>query len=180
MSERFKEKINSLIEQRIMEATKKQITQKLLCVSKYLGRKITAQSMFADPLRDHWQTDEDLIYDPNHISTNDPDDWTITDRGFYFDGLKCGINLCVTVLLYDDKVSELKATYNGYLVYAEIEGEVKAYAPFPAWENALDMFHEAAVQVEKKRMMEHKEIRQEDNRQKMQSFWQKFRMLWGF
>lgn len=180
MSDRFKEKVHALIEQRVIDATKKRLTQKLMLVAEYLGKPIVAQSAFGDRYFDPYVREDPMIYDDDPIPVHDPDEWSTSERGFHFDGLKVGINLVVTALTYDGKLDELKATYNGYLVFAEIEGELKAYAPFPAWEDAVDMFYEAALQREKKRTVEKREQRQEENRQKMQSFWQKFRMLWGY
>lgn len=188
MNERFQDNVHALIEQRVIEASKKQVPQKLLSVAKWLGRPIIAQTLFGDRLDDTWKYDDDMIYDPNSIPTMkfsedrtyEGGEWGSLDRGYNFDGLKCGINLCITALLYDNKLDELKATYNGYLVFAEIEGALKAYAPFPAWENALDMFYEAAVQREREQTIKEKAKRQEVNRQKMKNFWQKFRMLWGY
>ena len=180
MRNQAEEKIKALIEQRVIEATKKQMTQKLLLIAKYLGRPIIAQSVLGTKLEDPWRLEEDIIYDPTNLPIQDPDEWSTTERGFHFDGLSCGINLCVTALMYDRKVEELKATFNGYMVFAEAEGALKAYAPFPAWENAVNMFYEAAVQKEKKRLLQEKEQRQEENRKKAAGFWQKFRMLWGY
>lgn len=180
MRDQAEEKIRALIEQRVIEATKKQMTQKLLLIAKFLGRPIIAQSILGNKLDDPWRLEEDIIYDPTNLPLQDPDEWSTTERGFHFDGLSCGINLCITALFYDRKVEELKVTYNGYMVFAESEGVLRAYAPFPAWENAVTMFHEAAVQKEKKKLIEEKQHKQEDNRRKRESFWQKFRMLWGY
>jgi hypothetical protein len=180
MKDKFDEKIRSLIEQRVIESTKKRITQKLLMISKYMGRPIISQSVIGD-LEESWhrQGDYGLLYDPTKIYDAE-DVGEPYDRGYHFDGLKCGINLCITVMVFDNKISELKATYNGYLVFAEMEGELKAYAPFPAWEDAMDMFYEGAVQMEKKKMEQEKAKRQEANKRAFSSYWQKFRMLWGY
>jgi len=179
MQDKLKEKVQALIEQRVVEATKKQVTQKLLMIAKYLGKPIISQSTFGDKYFDPYYREEEMIYD-DKLSVQDPDEWTTVERGYHFDGLKVGINLVITSQTYDEKVSELKATYNGYLVFAEVEGELKAYAPFPVWEDAVNMFHEAAIQVEKKRLVEQRVVRIDDNRQKMEGFWNKFRMLWGY
>lgn len=173
----MKEKIKALIEQRVIEATKKQMTQKLLLISKMLGRPIVSQtSVVGTKLENPWE--EDLIYDPMRV--HDADDWDTTDIGYYFDGLSCGINLCVTALIYDGKVYELKTTYNGYLVFVEKDGELKAYAPFPAWEDAVNMFYEAAVQREKARELKMKVEREAENKKRRATFWQTIRSLWGY
>lgn len=185
MSERFQDKIQSLVEKRVIEATKKQLTQKLVLISKYLGRPIIAQTLFSRDFDD--RQEEDFIYDRNIPMMEFSEDrqyavsdWEDRDTGFHFDGLRCGINLCITTLIYDNKLDELKATYNGYVVFAEVEGELKAYAPFPAWEDAVEMFYEAAVEIERKKLMEQNAKKKLENQEKMKSFWQKFRMLWGY
>jgi hypothetical protein len=184
MQERFQDKIQSLVEKRVIEATKKQLTQKLVCISKYLGRSIIAQTLFNKDFDDR---EEDFIYDReipmmrfSEDRTYAVSEWEDKETGFHFDGLRCGINLCVTALIYDNKLEELKATYNGYLVFAEVEGELKAYAPFPAWEDAVEMFYEAAIQKERKTLLEENAKKKQQNQEKMKGFWQKFRMLWGY
>src|SRR5579859_4863541 len=180
MMKKLNDEIKLLIEQRILEAAKNQMTQKLLSIAKNLGSQIIAQNIFHNKLIDVWHLDDEIIYDPTNIQEIDEDEWNTSDLGFHFDGLKCGVNLCITAMIYDNKLNEIKATYNGYITYAEIDGELKSYAPFPAWENAVDMFYEAAVQMEKKKAAKGKAIRQEENRKKMDSFWTKFRRLWGY
>lgn len=175
MAEKFDEKIKLLIEQRVIQATKNQTTVKLYNIAKYLGKPIISQSIFNDAPQE-----DPIFYDGNKIDVRDPDDWNTIEYGMYFDGLKYGVNLCITALIYDGKLDELKATYNGYLVYAESEGELKAYAPFPSWERPVDMFYEAAIQAEKEKAKQEQIQRRETNRKKMSDFWKKFKSLWGF
>lgn len=180
MQEKFEDKVKSLIEQRVIEATKKQITKKLFCIAKQMGRPIISQSIVRNKFNEIWRYEEDFIYEPQTL-VQEPHEWDTLDMGYYFDGgLKCGLNLCVTAMVYDEKLSEIKATYNGYLVFAEAEGELKAYAPFPLWEEATDMFYAAALEKEKQYLLKEKESRKERNKQKMFSFWQKFRAIWGY
>ena len=180
MNSQLEEKLRAFKEQRIIEATKKRLTQKLITIAKYMGRPVIAQHVISNKLDDPWQLqDEVMVYDPTTNILNAEDSYT-SDLGYHFDGLKCGINLCVTSMYFAGKVSELKATFNGYLVFAESEGELKAYAPFPVWENAMDMFYEGAIVQEKKRLSEEKQKRQEDNKRQMGTFWTRFRMLWGY
>lgn len=174
----FKENIKSLVEKRIIEATKKQITAKLFCIAKNLGKPIISQGLFSNPLVNVWETENDMIYDPNKVM--DADNWDTHQLGYSFDGLKCGINLCVTALCEHDKLSEIKATFNGILVFAEMDGEIKAYAPFPAWEQPLMMFYDAATTSEKKKVEEQKEEIRISNQNKLSKYWEKFRKLWGY
>lgn len=176
----FNEKLEALIEQRVIEAAKKQVTKKLLCISTNLGKPIISQSFIGNKLYGTGHLQEDLIYDPNRIPIQEPEDWSSVEHGYYFDGLRCGINLCITAMIYDGKVDELKATYNGYLVYGESRGELVAYAPFPTWEDAVDMFYEGALQAEKAKLLKEREEKKEKNRQKMSIFLDKFKSLWGW
>lgn len=177
MAETTKQKIQLLIEQRIVQATKKEITHKCATVARELGRPIIAQTIFQNVLPDPWELADDLVYDPEKV--HEAQDWTESERGFAFDGLRYGINLCITALTFDDKLLELKVTYNGYLVYAEIDGRLKAYAPFPTWENALAMFYQGAVQKKSRREESERLERQESQRRKWAQFWTSFKRLWG-
>lgn len=175
----MREKIKELIEQRIIEATKKQVSSKLNNIARSLGNPIIASTAFNNYLPDAWALpDEDVIYDPTVI--HDAEEWEEENRGFHFDGLKFGVNLVITSLMYGKQVVELKATYNGYLVYAEIEGDLRAYAPFAVWEENMEMFYEGAIAKEKSRMQAEKEQAKEDLKKRFSNFWKSFRMLWGY
>lgn len=166
-----------------MQAAHKMVSQKLISIAKNLGHRVIASSVFRNKLPDAWQYDNDVFYEgtePKIEKIEEDDDWIEYNLGFFYDGLKCGINLCVTILAYDKKVVEIKATYNGYVVYAEVEGEVKAYAPFPAWEDAMNMFYEAATAREKVNLKKEKEEEREKNKKLFSHFWQAFRMAWGY
>jgi hypothetical protein len=175
-----KDKIARLIEQRVFQATKKQVSLKLTNVARVLGKPIISQSVFNNYLSDAWNMPgEDMVYDDNHVYEADEDS-SDTHRGWYFDGLKFGINLCVTALVYHDRVVELKATYNGYVVFAEIEGNLKSYAPFPAWEDAVNMFYEGSVTVDRRRQQEESLRKKEEFSKRWGEFWKSFKMLWGY
>lgn len=156
MSE-FEDKIQLWKDKRIIESVEKKITQKLESISKNLGRPIISE----------YGVDEE--------------DLPITEYlGHYFDGLKYGINLCITCMIYEDKLVDIKATYNGYLVYHEIEGTLEAYAPFPEWENALEMFYEGTKKTDKQNIIKERENARKINMKLAYSFWEKFRHTWGF
>lgn len=180
MGNKFEDKIQSLIEERTIAAIKKQVSQKLQSIARNLGKPILSQNYMHSKMNNVDDMDHELnmIYDP--IQIDEMADWHVTENGYYFDGLKYGVNLSIIALIYEDKLFELKATYNGYLVFAEIDGILKAYAPFPLWENAMEMFYEGSSQREKKRIAKEREEKKEMNKKRMQSFWEKFRHSWGF
>lgn len=176
------EKIERLIEDRINEATRKQINVKCNCIARSLGKPIAARSMFTNYLPDVWAlpTEDDMIYDPSRI--REAEEWENSgeDLGWAFDGLRFGINLCIHAMTYEKRVVELKTTFNGYLVYAEIEGQIKAYAPFPAWENHVNMFYEGALAQEKTRLDKEKQLKLAEKKRRFANFWESFRLLWGY
>lgn len=174
-----KEKIQSIIEERLIQATKKELTKKLTTIAQMLGKPIIAQSSLSTKLDDPWSLEDPFIYDPVVNIREADDDWNTSERGYYFDGLKCGLNLCVTVMSYDSKITDIKATWQGYLVYLEVDGELKAYAPFDAWEDVLNMFYQAAVARQKKREEVEKKEKAEENKRKVSQFWERFRQYWG-
>lgn len=179
----LKEKIRYLIEQRKIEATKKQIVQKMILISRVLGNQIVSTTTSSARMPQLWQLDSNnkMLDDEGDIVKLEEDDtWIDYEMGFCFDGLKCGINLCVLCLAYDSKVVQIKVTYNGYLVFLESEGEISAYAPFPAWEEAMEMFYEAAVVKEKTKLMEEKALREQERKTKLSEFFRAFKALWGY
>jgi hypothetical protein len=175
-----KDRIKSLVEQRVIEAARKQMNLKLSSIAKQLGKPIISQSVFSNYLPDVWALpDEDIIYDPSVVQTAD-EDWNENQIGYSFDGLKFGVNLCINILIYEDKVVEIKTTFNGYLVYAEIEGDIEAYAPFPAWEDYVEMFYQGATEKEKDRIIKEYEDKKEEKNKRFKKFWESFRGLWGY
>lgn len=166
------EKVRALIERRIIEANEKKITNKLYSVAKVLGRSIISQNESGTFLQDVWKLPDDEL--PEY------DDWEQQQHGFYFDGLKCGINLCIKAIVYDEMLYEIKSSYNGYLVYHEEEGQLRAYAPFPEWENQLEMFYEASVLKEQRITQHAKQEKEEQKRKRGESFFKMIRSLWGY
>lgn len=169
--------LDDLVEQRIIEATKKNIANKLWLVAKNLGKPIISQGIFSNPIT----TPEDIIYDSGEIATvSEEDDWNIYNRGYYFDGLRYGVNFCITADAYEDKMTNIKATFNGYLVFAEVEGEIRAYAPFPAWESPLTMFYVGALKYDTKLQRKESYRQYKERKSRFATFWENFRQLWNF
>lgn len=168
--------IRALIEKRTFEAAKKEISKKMQIIARYLGRPVIEQISTARDLPNFWELEDN------------PDDFRIVEadenmrevlRGYYFDGLKYGVNLTIHTLTYEDKVKEIKAHYQGYLVFQESEGELQGYAPFTSWENHLNSFYEAALPVEQKQIIHEKEVKKESNKKKMQALMKRLKLIWG-
>lgn len=180
MSQQFKNKIEELIEQRTIKSVTEKVPLKLYTIAKILGKPVVTQHNDVK----EFNTDRDgWIYDP--IEYEEITDWATSLSGFYFDGLRYGVNLCILTSGYTEDenkfvLTEIKATYNGYVVFHETDGELQAYAPFAGWETYLNSFYEAADQKEKKMSADKIKERKENNQSKINEFFQKFKNLWGF
>lgn len=177
----FEEKVELLIEERKSQALEKQLSIKLTKIAKFLGKPIMSQRS----LNTSWH--EDFVYDPDNINNikevqDDEDTYQI---GYYFDGLAYGINLSISMYVSDNDygnriIEEINVKYNGYLVYSEQEGTLVAYAPFAKWEDSVNMFYDGALQIEKKKLAAYKEAKRIKDQEKVNSFWSKFKSLWGY
>lgn len=174
----MQDKILSLIEHRKLEAARKEVSKKLTLVVKYLGKPITEQSSNYNPLPDMWMLDGE---EENNDFILDSDEYMSDyNKGYYFDGLKYGINLCIKALIYEEKAREIKATFNGYLVFTEESNEIAGYAPFPEWENAMNMFYEAALVKEDADLTIIKQDAKEEKRKEVNSIIKMLRYFWGY
>jgi hypothetical protein len=178
--------VKELIRRRQMEAIKNQIGNKLTVIAQNFGQPVVS-SGFRQTNPKYWEQ-EDGFYVENfqEIQTvEETDDWVEYEMGWYFNGLRFGVNLEVLVLLSEEsehgvhKIVEIKASYNGYVVFAEIEGKIKAYAPFKAWEERLNDIHDAASRADKRRKHREKIQQTEESKTKLNKVWKMVRMLWG-
>jgi hypothetical protein len=173
----MQDKIFSLIERRKLEAARKEVSKKLISIVKHLGKPMIEQGANCRYLPDMWmleeQQDDYIILEPDEYMN----EW---NKGYYFDGLKYGINLCIKTLIYEDRVREVKATFNGYLVFSEEGGDVVGYAPFSEWENAMNMFYEASSIKEEKESVIIKQNLKEENKKQAKSIMTMLRHFWGY
>lgn len=167
----IEQRIKSLIEKRTFDASRKEIAKKLLVIVRAFGRPIIEQTMPYTSLPNFWEIDAPEI--PEMTDDN------VLLRGYYFDGLTRGINLCIKVAMYDSQIGELTCNYNGYRVFTESEGELKSYAPFASWEDAVDRLYGYAVPIDEKKTIEQKEKKKESDKKKALTIMQKLRLLWG-
>jgi hypothetical protein len=180
--------IKRLVENRKIEAIGKNIPEKMVCIAKNLGKPVISNGLFGNKVNDvfsqmngEWIYDVSKIYDADETSDGH-------EVGYYFDGLRFGVNLCITIKsdnpMYsegysENKVYEIKASYNGFVVFAQIEGDIKAYAPFPAWEDQLNMFNDSAELVERRNKKEQNEENKRNIKEKYKDLWNKLKDLWN-
>lgn len=151
------EEIKRLIEARQIEATKKQITLKLLSVVRGLGSPVYGEGGFGaglggsmyDP--EAWMTDAER---GQEMPTAEDEDYS--HIGQLYDALSIGHNFEVRYMTYD---KELRASYNGFVVYKEEDNKLTAYVPHPVWEDLLDRLYKKSRPAEEAR----KEMERKDD-----------------
>jgi hypothetical protein len=168
----IEERIKALVEKRTIEAARKELTSKLHVIVKAFGRPVVEQTVQYSMLPDFWEMDTPDILDDG--------DGEVYLKGYYFDGLRRGINLCIKLMFYDSRPAELIVHYQGYRTYMEIEGELRSYVPGTEWEDAVDRLYGYARPVEARKSLEEKEERKVDERKKAQGIVQRFKALWGY
>jgi hypothetical protein len=163
--------------QRLIEAASKNLlgaSGKLGSICRYLGEAIKG---VGGTLYDSYEYDFDTWgeEDPEDLPTADIDT-SVYSMGYLFDGLSRGMHLEIKYLSYEKK---LTCHYKGYEVYQEVEGDLRAYAPFPEWEILIDNLYkttQTTARAKKKQMAE------EEKAKKMThavSFLQKLKDRWG-
>lgn len=165
------QRIRALIEKRTIDAQRKELTKKLYTIVKAFGRPIIEQNVSYTSLPDFWEVDAPEL--PEISEDN------INLRGYYFDGLSRGINICIKLTIYDGKPAEIKCDYNGYMVYCEDSGELTAYAPFPAWEEAVERLYGYARPAAEQKIKEETLKQKESDKKRAMGIMQKLRLLWG-
>ena len=108
--------IKSLIDLRLIEATKKKISHKLITIAENLGDPIISENSYGSILPDYWEYEIDDPYDADRIS--DAEDNTESHIGYHYDSLKHGFNFEILLRSYDDKISLLRANLNGAYFYS--------------------------------------------------------------
>lgn len=167
----IEQRIKSLVNDRTIEATRKELSKKLQVIVKAFGKPIIEQTVPYNALPDFWETKAPEIPEIN--------DDHIYLRGYYFDGLNRGVNLCIKMTIYDSHLAELRVTYNGYQVFLEGEGELKSYAPFKSWEDAVERLYTYAKPTAEEKVKKELEEKRKENRKKAMTIMDKLRLLWG-
>lgn len=168
----IEERIKSLVEKRTIEATRKELTKKLHVIVKAFGRPVVEQTVQYSMLPDFWEMDAPDILEAGEDA--------VYLKGYYFDGLRRGINLSIKLMFYDSRPAELDVHYQGYRKYLEVEGELKSYIPETEWENAVDRLYGYARPVESSKSKLEQENRKESELRKAKGLMERFTALWGY
>lgn len=164
-------------EQRLIEAAEKNFlgaSGKLGSICRYLGDEIKG---VGGTLYDSYEYDFDSWgeEDPDELPTAGIDD-PVYKMGYLFDGLNRGMHLEIKYLAYEKK---LTCHYKGYEVYREIEGDLKAYAPFSEWETLIDKLYKITQTTARAKK---KQLAKDEKAEKLThaaGFLQKLRERWG-
>lgn len=164
-------------EQRTIEAMKNGymgLEGKFSNIAKKLGYPIISQSSsnFQQTfLEDFYGFDEE----PDDFPTMDEDE-IFNEIGHSFDGYKFGCNLTINLFFSN---MEINVSYNGYVVYKEVAGELERYIPNDEWSKIIDDLYESSIKTDKK--MRQKQVEENivlANRRKKEIL-EKLKTKWG-
>ncbi len=165
------QRLQSLIDGRISKAAKKDLSRKFQVIVKAFGRPIIEQTIPYNSLPDFWEVDAPEIMEAS--------DESVYLRGYYFDGLSKGINICIKTVIYENHLSEIRVTYNGYQVFLESDGELKSYVPFDSWEDAVERLYNYAKPTSEEKAKEEKARQKEKSQKQVMSLLDTLKTLWG-
>lgn len=174
------EEIKRLKEKREIEATLKKLSSKMQVILQNIGHPMVSHSSnnsvsYYD--NEAWLTEGERTANKSHgMDTMDEEDSGYC-IGYIYDTLHTGTNIELKYMINE---RELKATFNGYTVYLEIEGVLHGYAPNDAWESAIESAYARAKLVEESKKKQEKEEKQKQAIKKANTFIQRLRETWGF
>ncbi len=150
------EKIAYLIQQRIHQATSREISKKANIVAKAMGKAIN---------------EHDIL---------DGYDDLISLKGYYYYPLHQGLNMEIKTLFDDYQLSSVNINFNGYNVFHEAEGNVESYVPNDEWENKLTHLFEVALKrYDEQNKVDKNEWIEKENLQNKQ-YLNEIKNKWGF
>lgn len=174
------EKENRIKEQRVIEATRKNLMGmegKLGVILKFLGQPIYTQGS-----KDHYINQLTDVYD--YLDAKNEDDILELDEnyeeilnGYIFDGLTSGMNIEIIYLMDDQK---LVTKYKGYNVFIENSGDLQCYVPLEEWELIVDKLFIIAKKKQIKILEIAKAEGQIESQKEKISFLRRLRETWGF
>lgn len=172
------EEIKRLKEKREIEATLKKLSSKIQFILQNIGQPIISHSTGMTSYdNEAWMTEgERMNFRNNGMDTMDEEDEGYC-IGYIYDTLSSGKNVELKYMINE---RELKASFNGYTVYKEVEGILQGYAPNDAWETVIESAYVRAKSVEESKSKIEKEIKQQKAIKKANTFIQKLRETWGF
>jgi hypothetical protein len=165
------QRLQSLIDDRVRKAAKGDLSKKLQTIVKAFGKPIIEQTIPYNSLPDFWEIEAPEIMEAS--------DDNVYLRGYYFDGLNRGINICIKTVIYEGHLSEIRVTYNGYQVFLEADGELKSYVPFESWEDAVERLYNYAKPASEEKIKEEKVKEKKQAQKRVMSLLDSLRTLWG-
>jgi hypothetical protein len=164
-------------EQRVIEAAKKNLmgaSGKLGSICRYLGESIKG---VGGSLYDSYEYEFDSWgeEDPDELPTMEIDT-SVYSMGYLFDGLSRGMHLEIKYLSYEKK---LTCHYEGYEVYQEVEGDLRAYAPRPEWETLIDNLYKITQTTARKKKKQQAAEDKAELKTRAKGFLQKLKDRWG-
>lgn len=171
--------IKSLIDLRIIEATKKKISHKLATIAEHLGCQIVGEYNYGSILPDFWEYEMEDPYNAERV-VEASENSSESVLGYSYDSLKYGVNFEIVVRTYGDKTNLIRANFNGNTVYVEEEGVITGYSPKPEWEIHMESLYEHAVKIEKNKNEEQNKIDKEEFKVAKKTFFQKLKLIWGY
>lgn len=183
-------------EHRTLEATQKKyigMNGKLATICKYLGSEMVLTSYDMDFDWEWLSANSPVmtmnIQDPygNPIQQPSGDEWSQDQAplhdfyqvllGYHFDGLPWGMHLEIKL---DLEQSRIQVYNSGTIVYDEIAGELRAYAPNKTWEGRIEKLYSYAREKQAKQEKVERVEKREENEQKKQRFLKRLLDRWGF
>jgi hypothetical protein len=171
--------IKALIDARTIEAIKKQVTNKLSTIAQYMGSPIMGEYSYSSILPDFWEFEMDDPFDADRIRDAN-DNMSESNLGWSYDSLRHGINFEIIVRTYADKITLVRATYNGNAVYLEEDGILRGYAPNYTWEQHMEDLYAHAHKLEKAALKKMEEEEEKDNKRSRKTFFEKLKWIWGY
>lgn len=166
--------IKRLIEKRTLEAAQKQLSLKLACCARHLGSPIIGEEYVQSFLPDVYEMKDDDL--PSYDEDNIPGMGT---RGFVYDTMKHGVNMEVVMFIHSDKITELKCTLDGHIVFHEEDGQLQAYVPDDRWERVVESQWARAKKIELDKEKTAKIQKRATDAQKKEGLLEKLRRTWG-
>jgi len=172
------EEIKRLIEDRQVQAIKREITKKLMCIVRNMGQPIYGNTGFGTGLNvnsydpDAWLLEEERLQGGDLLLAS-ADDYS--SNGYLYDALSIGHNFEIR---YMD--TSLRAKYDGHIVYLEEEGKLKAYVPEEKWEQLVAGLYAKAKPLDDQRRVKDKEESKAWFMKQAAKFLEELRKSWGF
>lgn len=172
------DEVKRAIEKRVIQATDRNLMGaqgKLGCILRNMGQPIYQEGGgFIDTnyLDAPWYED----FSDGNSDIADPEDEDILVLGWHFDGLTSGVQLEIRYL---DKTKELMASWKGRMVYQEVRGELRAYAPGDEWEGAVDRLYQGAKKRDRVALQREKEEEAAKDMKEKLGFLAALKRLWG-